>query len=165
MRRTQLIAAASGAVVLASASIALAASAHSSASSTIVTTKHTPLGVILVTSTGHTLYVDKSDKPGHPACTGGCLTAWPPLKASGKLKAAGSAVAADLGMVKGAGGEQVTYKGHPLYTFASDSSGATSGEGVAGFYVLSPTGSMITKAAKQPASSPAPPYSAPAPGW
>ncbi len=58
-------------------------------------------------------------------------------------------MAADLGKVKGPGGEQVTYKGHPLYTFVSDSkSNPTSGEGQNGFFVVSPTGSMITKSTK-----------------
>jgi predicted lipoprotein with Yx(FWY)xxD motif len=114
---------------------------------TVVTTKKTSLGTILVTSSGRSLYLDSADKQGHPACTGGCLAIWPPLKASGTPKASGSAKAADLGTTKIAGGiKQVTYKGHPLYTFASDTrSGETSGEGQNGFYVVSPNGGKITK--------------------
>ncbi len=114
---------------------------------TVVTTEKTSLGTILVTSSGRALYLDVADKPGHPACTGGCLTIWPPLKASGTLKASGGAKAAELNRIKIAGGiEQVTYNGHPLYTFASDTkSGQTSGEGEHGFYVVSPSGDKITK--------------------
>jgi predicted lipoprotein with Yx(FWY)xxD motif len=121
-------------------------SAHSSAA-TVVMTRKTSLGTILVTSSGHALYLDVADKPGHPACTGGCLTVWPPLKASGKPKAEGGAKAAYLGTIKIAHGiRQVTYRGHPLYTFSSDTkSGQTSGEGQNGFYVVSPSGSKITK--------------------
>jgi predicted lipoprotein with Yx(FWY)xxD motif len=150
-------------VAVAIAALALTASAfgtpaHSSAA-TVVTTKSTSYGTILVTSSGQTLYLDSRDKPGHPACTGGCLSAWPPLKASGTPKASGSAKASLLGTTKIAGGaKQVTYNGHQLYTFASDiKSSPTSGEGVNGFYVVSPSGAEITKspaAKKKPSSSP-----------
>ena len=147
LHRLLLVSVALGALVLTGS--ALGQSAHSSAA-TVVTTGKTSLGTILVTSSGRSLYLDVADKPGHPACTGGCLSIWPPLKASGTPKAAGGAKAADLGTVKIAGGiKQVTYKGHPLYTFASDTkSGQTSGEGENGFYVVSPSGSKITKATK-----------------
>jgi predicted lipoprotein with Yx(FWY)xxD motif len=134
--------------VLALASSAFAQSARSS-KATVVMTRTTSLGTILVTSAGRSLYLDTGDKAGHPACTGSCLSIWPPLKASGTVKAEGGAKAADLGTTKIAGGiKQVTYKGHPLYTFASDTkSGQTSGEGENGFYVVSPSGSKITKKA------------------
>ena len=39
------------------------------------------------------------------------------------------------------GAIQVTYKGKPLYTFASDSPGQTTGQGVAGFQVVKAGGS------------------------
>jgi predicted lipoprotein with Yx(FWY)xxD motif len=142
-----------GAVAM--AGTAFGQSAHSSAA-TVVSTKSTSLGTILVTGSGQTLYLDTADKPGHPACTGGCLAIWPALKASGSVKAAGSAKASLLGTTKIAGAvKQVTYKGHPLYTFASDTkSSPTSGEGVGGFYVVSPSGAEITKPAKKPAAKP-----------
>lgn len=44
-------------------------------------TKKTSLGTILVTGSCKTLYLDVHHTPGHPACKGGCLTVWPPLKA------------------------------------------------------------------------------------
>jgi predicted lipoprotein with Yx(FWY)xxD motif len=132
---------------LAVTGVALAGPAHMASSGTVVTTKKTSLGTILVNSKGQTLYLDSADKTGKQACTGGCLTVWPPLKAVGKVTAQGSAKASDLGTFKGAGGKQVTYKGHPLYTFASDTkSSPTSGEGSNGFFVVSPNGSKITKA-------------------
>ncbi len=137
-----------------SAGVAFGSSAHASSASTTVSAKMTSLGTILVTSSGKTLYLDKADKPPHFACTGGCLSIWPILKANGTLKATGGAKAADLGKVKGPGGEQVTYKGHPLYTFVSDSkSNPTSGQGQNGFYVVSPSGSMITKSTRATSSS------------
>ncbi len=105
-------------------------------------------GKILENQKGLPLYYDTADKPPkHLDCTGGCLSAWPPLKASGTPKASGSAKASLLGTAKIAGGaKQVTYKGHPLYYFASDSAaGQTTGEGSNGFYVVSPSGKSITK--------------------
>jgi predicted lipoprotein with Yx(FWY)xxD motif len=134
---------------LALASTAFGESAHSSAAGAVVSTHHTSLGTILATGSGRTLYLDSAGK-----CTGGCLAIWPPLKTSGAPKASGGAKAADLGTTKLAGGKQVTYKGHPLYTFASDTkSGETSGEGVSGFYVVSPSGSKITKSSHTTTSS------------
>jgi predicted lipoprotein with Yx(FWY)xxD motif len=148
--RIVLFAAAVGALALAGS--AFGQSAHSSAA-TVVTTKKSPLyGVILVTSSGQTLYLDSADKPGHPACTGGCLSIWPPLKASGTPKASGSAKSSLLGTTKLTGAvKQVTYDGHRLYTFASDSTNSpTSGEGRSGFYVVGPSGKAITKSTKPP---------------
>jgi predicted lipoprotein with Yx(FWY)xxD motif len=135
---------AAGALALAGS--AVAQSAHLS-SATIVTTKKSSFGTILVTSSGRTLYLDAADKAGHPACTHTCLSIWPPLKASGTVKAGGGARASLLGTTKIAGAiKQVTYGGHPLYTFASDTrSGQISGEGQNGFYVVSPSGNRITK--------------------
>jgi predicted lipoprotein with Yx(FWY)xxD motif len=154
--RIVLVAAALGALALTGS--ASGQSAHSSAA-TGVTTKKNSYGTILVTTSGQTLYLDSADKSGHPACTGGCLSIWPPLKASGTVKASGSAKSSLLGTTKIAKGiKQVTYNGHPLYTFVSDTkSKPTSGEGVNGFYVVSPSGAKITK----PANKQKPPSTAP----
>ncbi|MGA2756002.1 MAG: hypothetical protein ABSF58_01465 [Solirubrobacteraceae bacterium] len=150
IRTVLLVSVALGAFALASS--AFGQSAHSSAA-TVVTTKKTSLGTILVTSSGQTLYLDASDKPGHPACTRGCLSIWPPLKATGTPKASGGAKASMLGTTKIAGGiTQVTYNKHPLYTFASAATG-TSGEGENGFYVVSTSGSKIANTTKTTSSS------------
>jgi len=147
MKRLQLLLALSSIAVLGVATQAFGQSAHSSASHTVVTTKQTSLGTILVTSSGQTLYLDVNDKSGHFACTGMCAAAWPVLSTSGKPKAAGKAKAADLGTIKHGKATQVTYNGHPLYTFTADTKASpVSGEGVNGFYVVSPSGSKITKA-------------------
>ena len=161
MSRILLVSIALG--VLALASSAFGQSVHSSAA-TVVTTKKTSLGTIIVTSSGQTLYLDAADKPGHPACTGSCLSIWPPLKASGTLKAAGGAKASMLGTVKIAGGiRQVTYNKHPLYTFASAATD-TSGEGENGFYVVSPSGSKISKSSKTTSTTTSSSSSSPSPG-
>jgi len=133
--------------------VALASTAQASASNTVISTKQTSLGTILVNSSGKTLYLDTADKPPHFACTGACLKAWPALKAVGTVKAAGAAKAALLGTTKGPAGKTVTYNGHPLYTFVSDStSNPTSGEGQHGFYAVSPAGAKVPLPKKKPTS-------------
>ena len=149
MKRLRLLLVLSSLTVLAVASAAFGQSAHSSAARTVVTTKSTSLGTILVTSSGKTLYMDAADKPGHFACTGQCAAAWPVLSTSGAPKAAGKAIASKLGTVKHGKVTQVTYGGHPLYTFTTDTaSSPTSGEGVNSFFVVSPSGSKVTKSTK-----------------
>jgi predicted lipoprotein with Yx(FWY)xxD motif len=139
---------------LALAGAAFGSAPHASASSTVISSKQTSLGIILVTGSGQTLYLDTGDKPPHFACTGACLKVWPPLKATGAVKATGAAKTALLHTTKGPGGTIVTYNGHPLYTFVSDSKKApTSGEGQHGFYVVSPSGSKITPSLKKPPST------------
>ena len=146
MKRLQLLLALSSIAVLGVATQAFGQSAHSSASHTVVTTKQTSLGTILVTSSGQTLYLDTGDKSGHFACTGMCAAAWPVLSTSGAPKAAGKAKASDLSTIKHGKATQVTYSGHPLYTFTADTKASPmSGEGVNGFFVVSPSGGKITK--------------------
>lgn len=156
MRRALLITMTLAALALAATAVARStgqAAAGHAAAGTVVSTKTTMFGTILVTGTGKTLYLDANDTSGHLACYGGCLKLWPPLKASGKLSAAGQARSADLGTIRLAGGsKQVTYDKHPLYTFASATSG-TSGEGEGGFYVVSPAGSKITQAVTSPSKT------------
>jgi predicted lipoprotein with Yx(FWY)xxD motif len=150
LRRAVIVVVALGALAMVAS--AFARTAHP-ASGTVVATKKTSLGTILVTGAGKTLYLFVNDKPGHPACKGGCLTIWPPLKASGKVTVSGSAKKADLGTIKIAGGiKQVTYNKHPLYLFASAAKG-TSGEGVNGFYVVSPSGSKVAKSTTTPTTT------------
>jgi predicted lipoprotein with Yx(FWY)xxD motif len=138
----------------ATAAVAGATSAHVAGSAAVVGTLSTSLGTILVGTNGHTLYLDVSDTKNHATCTGGCASVWPALTTSGKPKAKGSAKASDLGTTTNGGKKQVTYKGHPLYYFASDSAaGQTSGQAQNGFYVVSPSGSSITKSTTKKTSS------------
>jgi predicted lipoprotein with Yx(FWY)xxD motif len=89
-------------------------------------------GQILTTSTGMPLYTVSG------SCTGGCATAWPPLTVpAGRAPTGVSGVGETLSTVKRSDGTvQVTYNGAPLYTFAQDSSGHVTGQGVAGFSVV-----------------------------
>ena len=79
------------------------------------------LGKIIVTSKGFTLYDFSKDKGTKSACYGGCAKVWPPLLSSGAPKAEGGAQASKLGTTKRTDGTtQVTYAGHPVYTYTAD---------------------------------------------
>ena len=109
------------------------------------------LGQILVGANGKTLYLFEADTSTQSTCSGACAQAWPPLTTTGAPKAGSAASASLLGTTKRTDGTtQVTYNGHPLYYFVSDTkAGDTTGEGStafgAGWDVLSPTGAKIEK--------------------
>jgi predicted lipoprotein with Yx(FWY)xxD motif len=114
-----------------------------------VSTKSSSLGTILVDAKGRTLYLWDADHGAKSACTAACAQAWPPLTTTGTPKASGAVKASLLGTTKRAdGSSEVTYGGHPLYTFAGDSqAGQTTGQGSNGFgapwWVVSPAGKAL----------------------
>lgn len=130
------------AAAMAGATLAAAAfGAASSASTTqaskgaVVALRKTSLGSVLVNARGRTLYVFEKDKHGRSACYGVCATYWPPLLSTAKPRAGKGLRAALLGISKRTDGKrQVTYAGHPLYTFFGDQKpGQTNGEGLTDF--------------------------------
>jgi predicted lipoprotein with Yx(FWY)xxD motif len=144
---------ATAAVLTALAFLALrpAAGEAAPAKGTVVSTASSSLGRILVNSRGRTLYMFGKDRNGKSACAGQCASFWPPLIAAGKPRAVSGAKASLLGTTRRADGRmQVTYKRHPLYTFAKDTGkGQTKGEGLnafgANWYAVSPAGNKIVK--------------------
>jgi predicted lipoprotein with Yx(FWY)xxD motif len=110
-----------------------------------VALRSTKRGKILVNGrSGLTLYLFAHDGKNKSNCTGSCASIWPALTVSGKPTAGAGVSASKLGEITRGHGHQVTYAGHPLYMFMSDTSaGQTSGEGVNSFYVVSPSGSAI----------------------
>jgi predicted lipoprotein with Yx(FWY)xxD motif len=128
-----------------------AAASTAPGTGTAIGTEHTKLGTILVAGPKHlTVYLFAADTGSTSTCSGGCAQVWPPVTTTGAPKAEGEAVAADLGTTtRSEGTKQVTYKGHPLYWYVSDSqAGETTGQGVQSFgaawWVMSPSGSEIT---------------------
>ncbi len=88
---------------------------------TIGATEIEGLGPVLVDAEGMTVYDFTVDEGMKSNCYGGCEAAWPPVTTTGKPTAGEGAIAADLGTTKRKDGTmQVTYKGHPLYTFTGD---------------------------------------------
>ena len=155
MTRKHLLAITAVVAVVAVPAVAVAAShssSHSRSSAATVSVRKTKLGRVLVNSRGVTLYLFEKDKKGKSACNGACATAWPPLLTKGKPKAHPGVQASKLGTTRRSNRTtQVTYSGHPLYTFVGDRNkpGSTAGEGSKAFgaewYVLGTNGKKIEK--------------------
>ena len=148
MKRLMAVALAAVLAISVLAGLALAASKPTKPAT--VKVRNTKLGKIVVDGPARTLYLFEKDKSGKSACSGACAKAWPPLLTKGKPKAGTGAQASKLGTTKRADGTtQVTYGGHPLYTFAPDKNkpGSTKGQGVDGFgaewYVVGPNGKAV----------------------
>jgi predicted lipoprotein with Yx(FWY)xxD motif len=100
---------------------ATAGSEGDSGSGTITGAEVGGVGTVLVDSEGMTVYLFTPDEGTESTCYGGCESAWPPVVAEGKPTAGEGATASALGTTKRKDGTmQVTYNGHPLYTFSGD---------------------------------------------
>jgi predicted lipoprotein with Yx(FWY)xxD motif len=117
------------------------------AQSGIVLNTSATLGSYLTDKQNHALYSFANDADGHDSCTGACALLWPAFNidqlTADKL---GSGLdLSDFGSVTTpGGGNQLTYKGWPLYTYAPPSNGAntpeaaglTSGDGFANLWFV-----------------------------
>src|SRR4051794_39141437 len=122
---------------------------NNSGAASVVSTKTSSLGTFLVDGNGRALYLWDADHGSKSACSGACAQAWPPVTTTGTPKASGAVKASLLGTTKRPdGSREVTYAGHPLYTFAGDTHpGQTTGEGSNGFgapwWVVSTAGKAL----------------------
>ncbi len=110
-------------------------------------------GAYLVDARGDALYMLSSDQRGRSTCSGACASIWPPLTASGAATAGPGVTTSQVGTIPRPSGSarQVTYDGHPLYTFTGDHApGQTNGEGIVHFggtwTLVSPAGQPIGSA-------------------
>src|SRR6266508_3801689 len=128
---------------------------------TAASTTSTGTGVSIMTSTnaavsepflvdqdGRAIYVYAQDTQdsGTSACTGVCLTEWPPVIVTETPTAGTGADTAMLGTItRDDGTMQATYNGWPLYyNFADTAPGAITGQGMEGaWYLVSATGNAI----------------------
>jgi predicted lipoprotein with Yx(FWY)xxD motif len=138
--------------------VAIASASASRTSHAVVKTAFNKAlkATILVDAKGRTLYLLTSDPKGTATCAAldpRCPTTWPALATTGAPKAGTGVKASLLGTTTGAGGvTQVTYNGHPLYTFRGGS-GAGAGDKKPGdargqaffsiWYVVSAKGAAI----------------------
>lgn len=150
MKRTYVLMA----VALAGAtSAATVASAHRNSlparpsRAATVQLRHTKLGSILVNSSGRTLYEFTKDRANKSSCAtiSGCSAVWPSLKVNGRPTAS-SGIKASL--LSSTTAKQVTYAGHPLYTYSADSApGETTYVGVTQFggtwYAINASGGAV----------------------
>jgi len=131
------------------AASAPAAPASNGSGAASITLANSDLGKILVNSKGQTLYLFQADKGSVSTCSGACASAWPPVTTKGAPIASAGLSSAKLGTTRRSDGTtEVVCNGHPLYTFAGDSSpGLATGEGSQGFgaewYLVSPAGTKI----------------------
>jgi predicted lipoprotein with Yx(FWY)xxD motif len=129
---------------------AFASTATGAGSTTVKTSAAGSLGRILVNGKGVTLYLFEKDAKNKSRCSGSCATVWPPLIAKGHLRASGGVRGSHLGSIKRSDGKrQVTYFGHPLYTYVGDGgkAGRHAGQGLdqfgAEWYVLRTNGKKV----------------------
>jgi predicted lipoprotein with Yx(FWY)xxD motif len=136
-------------VTAAAALIVTSGLAAAATSATSVGVSQSKFGRILVDGHGRSLYLFDRDRNRKSSCYGGCAGEWPPLIVSGKPHATSGVKASLLGRTKRRDGRwQVTFRGHPLYTFAGDAAkGQTNGEGLDDFggwwYLVSPAGVKV----------------------
>jgi predicted lipoprotein with Yx(FWY)xxD motif len=99
------------------------------AATAVVKTANTPLGTIVVTSAGKTVYTLTSGGQ-QVLCSGACLQVWPAVTLpAGTTKATGFGV-----KNVGTSGGTVTINGAPVYTFSGDAkAGDTAGQGINSF--------------------------------
>lgn len=105
---------------------------------------------ILVTAAGRALYFLSAETSGKFICTNNaCRSFWTPLAVKGRAKPTG---VRSLGTIRRPDGAlQVTYRGHPLYTFNGDTKpGDVKGNG------FKDVGTWLVAQAGATSSSPAP---------
>lgn len=143
----------------ASASESAVASASAAATGTtyMVKVTHTAAGDALTGEDGKTLYWNTTETNGSIACTGSCATAWPPFTLdSGEKTAAGQGVTGSwlATVMRPDGKTQVTYNGHPLYYFASDTAaGDSKGQGISGIWFIATANGKMSSTSSSAAAS------------
>lgn len=113
------------------------------------------LGSILTDKAGNALYFFANDGNGANNCTGGCTTNWPNFSVSGLMQSqlSDGLVLADFATITTPNGDQLTYKGWPLYYYAPggvrEKSGLTTGDGVGGVWFVAKPDYTIMMAKEQ----------------
>ncbi len=128
------------------ASPTASASATATAGAAPVVIVHTGIATVsgksenvLTNAQGFTLYYHTTDTPTS-VCSGACAAAWPPLLLPSGTPGSSLSLPGTLGVETNVNGRQVTYNGHPLYGWKSDTSaGQATGEGINSFHVATPT--------------------------
>ncbi len=111
---------------------ATSAPAAATTAAAIQTGKVPGVGTVLTNSDGQTLYLFQADTGTKSTCSGECASLWPPVTTTGDATATMGATSSMLGTTtRDDGTTQVTYNGHPIYTYSGDTtSGQANGEGL-----------------------------------
>ena len=134
----------------ATTSAAPTATSPTAAAAVDLKTASSSAGNIVVDAKGMSVYFFTKDvkDSGTSACTGACLTAWPPVTSTSATPAA-EGITGTVGTITTPdGAKQLTLNGLPLYYFAQDKNpGDVLGQGVNDvWYLANPAGEMIKKA-------------------
>lgn len=98
-----------------------AASGAESGAAVLTVASAAKVGPVLVDAKGFTVYDFHKDKGTTSSCYGGCAQVWPPVISEGAPTAGEGAMSSKLGTtMRKDGTTQVTYAGHPLYTYTAD---------------------------------------------
>ena len=119
--------------------------------STVALETHSgPMGTFVTDAQGKALYMFAAETSTTSACNSTCQQTWPPLTTTATATAMSGIQASLIATVAGPNGTmQVTFAGHRLYYYASDSApGDTKGQGFDSFggkwWLLTPSGQPIT---------------------
>jgi predicted lipoprotein with Yx(FWY)xxD motif len=116
----------------------------------VIKTMGSSAGTFLTDGSGRAVYLFMKDPSGQSVCVNACLSAWPPVVASGSVSGMDGVNSGNLSTItRSDGTKQVAYDGHALYYFSGDSgAGQVKGQGIDGFgakwWLIAPTGSSIT---------------------
>jgi predicted lipoprotein with Yx(FWY)xxD motif len=120
-------------------------------SATTLSVIASPAGPIVSTGAGFALYDFAPDTATSSACVSvTCVFLWPPLTVTGPVTVSGGLKDALVGTIRRPdGATQVTYGGHPLYTYNTDvRPGMVTGQAIdqsgGEWYVVAPDGQQIT---------------------
>jgi len=133
------------------------ATSHSVTAATVRTASATVGGkteTILVNAAGLPLYYYRPDTASKSFVSGALAQLWPPLTS---VTPAAAGVNGKLSVLNDVNGHQVTYNGHPLYTFADDHPGQVTGQGVQNFFVATSSLAQISGSSAPAGTVPAAP--------
>jgi len=131
-------------------------SAAQSSAATVHTAQANVAGkteTILVNGRGLPLYYYRPDTATKSFVTGELAQVWPPLTSPAPT---GAGVSGHVTVLNDVNGKQVTYNGHPLYTFADDHADQVTGQGVQNFFVATPSLASLTSHSSAANTTPAP---------
>jgi predicted lipoprotein with Yx(FWY)xxD motif len=137
---------------------ASAGSPASSSGAVTIKTASTSVGTVLTNASGHTLYWFAIDTSTKSNCNGSCANYWTPVLGS-SASVSGTTLSGHFGTITRSNGQkQLTYDGHPLYTYVGDTAaGQTSGNGknLSGglWWAITPSGSKPAGSSPSPSSS------------
>ena len=149
MRRVGLVFVVAAAIL--PVAVSRAAPAAHAATGTKLQLHQSGLGEILVNGRGFTVYVFTHDSRRRDTCVtlSGCTSVWPPTISHGRLTLGQGVRRSRVGTITLPNGtRQLTYAGHPLYTYAADAGPAqTAYVGVEEFggtwYALGASGGIV----------------------